>query len=914
MKINLNGVWETVYSEIRPESTHEIPDFKISYKNDLVPGYWEDMYPLLQMAPWWEKVTFNPEFRPLRYPMTGVVPDMVLHTMVGTLWYKRNAFVPEGGCAYFTCTGVQNRALLWVNNAFAGEHNGYSTSFEIDITELVRFGGENEIVLAVSNHNAYNETGELISGCTSRAANRFTGGIIGDTCIVVKDVCHITDAYIRDCREEFFTAAVETKGDFDLILWEILDNGEILRTGESSTPEITIDRESLLLWSPESPKIYRMTLKLSSQGRVTDEYAFDFGLRRVETSGYSIMLNSEIIYLRGICEHGYFAKTVHPDPDINYYINAIRTIKELGFNFIRFHTWIPTEEYMTAADRLGMLLHVESPNNTTKAEWADIMRFVRRHPSVIICCCGNELLIDDGFLSHLERCADISHSLAPMLLFSPMNAIRGIEYYWAEKHLEHELKHEPFTHNPRRLKRLQECSDIFSSYALGHVSYDSVKGDMAAVDSWAEIYKLPRITHEICIHGTYIDLDLENRYEDTRIGESELYSSVRSMMKREGVLDRAPVYYNNSCRWQMLLRKHCFENVRLCGTIAGYDYLGDIDHHWHTFGYRAGMMNEFYELKPHESVENVRKYNSESVLLCDLGTDRRFLEGENIKIKFLVSHYGKNNLKNAVLDVRLETRDRKIILRKSFSAAAKKGGLRELAALEFTAPHTKKLSSLRVFARLSDDKHEIINDWNIWVFPKTTEPAHSIIVTEDLSEDIMNRLESGADVLLLGTGPFKSNPLSFRMSLAGRTAGNLATVIENHPLNETFEHDTSCGWQFMSLMEDAKCLYYPPETEVPFEPVIEVVSSYKWIRRQAAVCEMKVGKGRLLISTFNVRREDVSSLWWKNNLLCYITGRKFDPKTNVSLENLRTLFYDSTSAAGSENNNIAKNPNDKTMK
>ena len=55
--------------------------------------------------------------------------------------------------------------------------------------------------------------------------------------------------------------------------------------------------------------------------------------------------------------------------------------------------------------------------------------------------------------------------------------------------------------------------------------------------------------------------------------------------------------------------------------------LGDIDHHWHTFGYRAGMMNEFYEMKPGETAENVRRYNGESVLLTDLGTERCFGAG-----------------------------------------------------------------------------------------------------------------------------------------------------------------------------------------------------------------------------------------------------------------------------------------------
>ena len=38
--------------------------------------------------------------------------------------------------------------------------------------------------------------------------------------------------------------------------------------------------------------------------------------------------------------------------------------------------------------------------------------------------------------------------------------------------------------------------------------------------------------------------------------------------------------------------------LRRCENMAGYDFLGPVDTHWHTFGYDVGMMNEFFELKP----------------------------------------------------------------------------------------------------------------------------------------------------------------------------------------------------------------------------------------------------------------------------------------------------------------------------
>ena len=38
-------------------------------------------------------------------------------------------------------------------------------------------------------------------------------------------------------------------------------------------------------------------------------------------------------------------------------------------------------------------------------------------------------------------------------------------------------------------------------------------------------------------------------------------------------------------------------------------------------------------------------------------------------------------------------------------------------------------------------------------------------------------LRDGKDVFLIGAGPFANKPTSFRISLAGRTDGNLVTCI-----------------------------------------------------------------------------------------------------------------------------------------
>jgi len=920
--ISLNGKWSLLYSQDKPEANAQIPDFATAYETEAVPGYWEDMYEGLKEAPFFNDLVINPEYKYLEYPiilpLTKSIPDMSLETVVGTFWYKRDVEIPsdaENKSVLFKCAGVQNRALLWVNGEFAGEHKGYSAPFELDVTSLVKAGETNTFVFAVSNHQAYNENGDPISGCTSRAANRFTGGIMGDVTLEILDRYHINSVYVTDYNFENNTFDVitdVTAPEGYQLKWQIF-HGEgycYCSCGSSKAPEftLTIPDNRLKFWSPKEPNIFRIEVTLVAEGRVCHTHVTRFGLRRLEARGTKLYLNNEPVYLRGICEHGYYPVTVHPTGDIEYYRNVIRKLKELDFNFIRFHTWIPTEEYMTAADELGMLLHVECPNNTTEEEFKNIVRFVRRHPSVVICCMGNEMYVGDEEIEKFRRCADYLHANARGINFSPMSAMRGVEYFYQRD--DHTgVVDTPIEHHPERFEKLREFCDLFSSFSLSHYSYQSHKGNPEEVDSWAHLYKKPRVTHETCILGTYPDLELEKRYEGTRIGKTELFAGPRKMLENLGIIDKANIYYKNSCMWQGILRKQAFENVRLTKTVAGYDFLGDIDHHWHTSGYRVGLMNEFYELKPGVTVENVRQYNGESVILSSLNNNRIYLENTEVEIDLSVSQFSGADLENEKLTVKIESSDSKFHKCFDYMISAKNGEVEKVASVKLQLPKVSRPTKLTIYATLP----EFNNEWDIWVFPECDEATGDFIITCELTPEILKKLDNGADVLMIGTNGLYHQEMEFRIAYPGRIAGNLATVIEKHPLTDAIDNDGYCSWQFYDLMEGGSTLYYPPETTVPFEPVIDVASSYKWVRRGSALSEFKVGKGRLLISTFNSGNDTVSGKWWRYNLAKYMTSKCFEPRVEITLDDLKTLMSNDNIEVAA-NTNVAQNSNDITMK
>jgi len=920
-KLLLNGEWEIDYLSLNPYTSESEPDFSNTTQGQTissvtkcpVPGYWEDMLDKFRTTALHTKLKWNPQYTLQRYPQAGYVPDMTLPNPVGCFIYKKNFSADQSEInnpAQLYIGGAQNTVSAWINGKYLGRHEGYSAEFFFDIPSNTLHEGENKITLSVSNTRLLGYMGRPVSGLTTRAGNECTGGIYGDVEIrIYKD--GIRDMWVSTAKD-LSSFTVHTSGACDICrTLEIFDGKKIVYSteiplGESS---VTIPCSGYKLWSPTEPNRYTAVLSTKNQ-----TLTCKFGIRRLTVNGTKLYLNGEAYFFRGTCEHCYQPLTVHPTRDKKYYRKVIRTLKELGFNSIRFHTWVPMLEYMEAADELGMIIEVETPNNTSYAEWIEIVKTCRHYTSPTIYSSGNEMDIDEEYIEHLRACAELVHTESDSL-FSPMSAMRGIEYYsFGDCFVE-----EPMKHNPKRLSMLSEFCDIYNSYSLGLTSYDSVSGEYKTLDKRNSIYKKPLLTHEICIQGTYCDLSLNDRYRGSRIGDTELLSSVERHLADKGLLDKANLYYKNSAAWQRVIRKQCFETVRRCETFAGYDFLGDIDTHWHTFGYCVGMMNEFYELKPGETVNNVLRYNSDTVLLADLPSCVNYEVGEKAEIPILVSNYGKR-IDNAKLLIRVNSQKQVLLRREIKISNIPSGEVTGLYNLSFYMPKLEKPAKLKLSVSLFGGNNDCENEWEIFVFPKAEKipsakllRANNLSVVDDIDENtLISELSSGKNVVLFGAGPLSTLDATFQLSIAGRTNGHLATVISDHPLMQDFPHDGFCSWQFKEMLNDSKAAILDLP-HMPHSPIIDIASTYKNAHREALLFEYSIGNGKLIVCTLNLTDTDPGARWLRSHIISYAMSDEFSPENRISYTELSSLCSN-TSVISGKNTNEAQNINDVTMK
>ena len=886
--VDLCGDWAFTYAPSRSERVPSADAFRATMP---VPGCWDDQFNHDKVLQLWPDARFNPYFRAISFPDP---PEASYPHLFGTGWYRKQIDVPaawKGRQITLQVGRVVMEACVYMNGCEVYHHLGHSTNWEVALAPHLKYGQANELVIAVNNTRA-DRLGCAIRGWKGRSA-----GIFDNVAIRMSGPARIADLYVFPDEDQLHWR-VELQGKLPKsgrLQWQILDpnSKQVIAEGthEADCEENRWKTDSFNLkpWSDRQPNLYQLEVRLLDGETCLDVCQRPFGRRRLTTDGMGLRLNGNPVFLRGVCDHVYFPLTCTPPTDIVWYRKHIRCLKEIGFNWIRCHTWTPPEPYLQAADELGIMIQVEPPAGYGLSEWRDVLRACRKHPSVVIYCCGNEEALDEKKIDFLGLCAAELREIVPDALFNPQEALRGVEYCWKKSEMGN-TESQPFLHNPTRLEKLKGFSDVFGQYTWGLMSYVSLRGEPEKIDQRLAIYERPCLTHELGISGSYIDLSLEPRYQNTRIGPV-LYALVRQTLKDAGLLDRADIYYRNSVVWQRLMLKNAMETARRCQRFAGYDCLGANDSHWIYSGYHCGLLNEFDELKPGNSVEDILSYNGESVLLISKQQERNLKEGEPLRRDVFLSWFGEGMLKKATLRWSLKASDGAMLVGGEQAVAEVDAGtVAPIASIDVSTPQLDRPKKATLTVELLHPGGRIQNHWDYWLFPhgELVKPQNVHVATE-LDATCRKKLTAGERVVLLGAKPFPVKSLNFQIALAGRSQGNLATVIARHPLTDQFPHDGYCGWQFFKMLSGAAAVQFDAVPEA-FDPILEVASSYKRPLRQAAVFELQVDEGQLLVCSLILPESDPAAAYFHRRLLAYAGGEKFQPRTIITTEQLDRLL------------------------
>lgn len=361
---------------------------------------------------------------------------------MGTAWYRKAFSVPvewknQKTALYFE--GVYMNAEVFVNGKSVGMQPYGYTSFEYDVTPYLKFGQQNTIAVKVDNSQQKNSRWYSGSGIYRHVWLKVrnpihikTWGVAITTPKVTNEKAEVeVKAIVKNETASFqkvtlLTQLKDAKGTN-------LGNKEVtveLKANEEKeiTQQLTVDKPSL--WSPESPNLYNAVVEVKQNKKQLDAFTKQFGIRTIEFSAEKgFLLNGKKVLLNGGCVHhdnGALGAASYDRAETR----KVELMKKAGFNALRTSHNLPSEAFLDACDRLGMMVIDEAFDGWKESKtphdystlfdkwWKhDLETMVlrdRNHPSIIMWSIGNEVI---------ERTKPEAVETAKMLA----NAVRAID-------------------------------------------------------------------------------------------------------------------------------------------------------------------------------------------------------------------------------------------------------------------------------------------------------------------------------------------------------------------------------------------------------------------------------------------------------------------------------------------------------
>ncbi len=921
-KYPLHGQWDFCYSGLE-KMLKKLPNNNDFDGKMLVPGFWDDHYELFEKSVGFGRTAkTNPRYRPMSFPLGETAPDVSMPYLVGTGFYRKTFILDSQNKNISLVLNVGPSILgsaVYCNGKLVAENTGYLTGYKYLLDPFLNYDGVNEIIIRISNYRGVFYSGSQENsqhiGVSVRGYQGMRAGINGFCFLELSGKRRIEESFqYLDKQHLLWTASVNDADKNTVLKYEVSDaDGNILRQGKQNAVAgknlIDLGKvDDLKKWCDREPVLYRFKLSLLQNEKVSDVSENHYGIREVTCSGPRIIVNGKAVFFRGLTEHHVFPVECNAHFDKEKYLQNIRKFKALGFNFLRFHTWCPPEPYLDAADELGMYAQIEVPPHASEADWRAVMKLIRRHPSAVIVCAGNEEDFDDFRMNEVRNLSRVVREMCPGMLFNPQEGLSKVDYRLLPD--APGVVTEPLIHDPKKLAQLAEFSDVYGSYSWGFFSYisDEFPG-VAEVQKRLTVYNKPILSHEIGILGGFLNYANEKKYTNTKI-PGNVYQKSREYLQKEGVFHRVDEFYRKNAMIVNHMRKTLVENLRRCIGINGYDYLGAFDAHWHRSGYPCGLMDEFLDYKYGVVPEEVIKYNGETVLLCDAEIFRNYAGKDKFIRNFEVSHFGKEYLPAGELYWSFNLEKNRFEQKGTLKTPAVKiGTLQKLGGIKFDLPEVKipEKAILKCTFVAGNKKYD--NHWFFWVFPKVSEESgKTVLVSDKLDDKLIDRIAAGKNVLLTGNFPCntaieKAVPMS-----TGRNIGHFGTIIHKHPLMDIMPHEGFGDFQFYPLLYKAVSMDFS-EKHLPFNPLIEYIPSFKLVKYKTVLCELQIGKGRLMMCGLRLNDSDASAKYFRSKILDYLDSSIKHPAPAVPPELLKELCKKEYRDGGMSKTDEAWDPN-----
>ena len=823
-------------------------------------------------------------------------------TYKGTGWYGKRFRVPaiwRGSRLWINFGGVHPSADIWLNGRKIGAHSAPFVPFAFDVTDAVRFGGENFLAVRVHEASrwlglAYNWQGNW-SGLYRSVELSASGPSWLERVWIHPDV----DADVLRFRVGVggatppLSLSVSVKSPRGKLVAE-----RTVVVGGRRDFSFDLPVPSPRLWSPDAPDLYHVDAALRHGDEVSDALSERVGFVKLSTRGKHFLINDQPCYMRGTGDFIVNPETGSPDTDRDRWRRKLKTLRDYGYNYVRCQSYVPAPEYYDAADEVGLLVQGEMGmlgawggqsvwhtygwpqplpvyRRALKWQWdRTVMRDVN-HPSAAIYCMSNELSKGSDFPRTAWQCYRDTKAVKPatMIIWSDGACIK----------------------------------DMPGDFINAEATFDKETA-------------LPVVQHEYRWWSSYPDVRVKRKYNGAVRPYAIEYAE--KVAKANGLNRLLPLIARNSQRVQFIEARGKMDLCRRDNpTLAGISHFTAMD-----IGFSSqGVVDEFYGRK-HASPSAWLRTNGDTVILVDSDFDDRALAGgQEFRCVLFVSDFSHPPLRRPVVEW-VFTAGRKASGKGKIKFNHRPFRTCRAGEIRFAVPDVARPVKASLRATLREGKRGFSNEWDFWLFPKNAtlpgpvsiygsckyswlkglrhvprvragmlpRPGSArVMLTEKLDETLAAYVKGGGRVLLAASEGLV-RPFAPKLGLTvGRyfftppanyppyESGSSGTIIADHPMLGDIPHEGFADLQFYRLIAESPPLDLGALGAGRAAPVIRAIGTYQTCHPLAYLAEFRLGKGGLVISALDLDQRRPEARYLLAAILNHAAGRAFRPRATL---------------------------------
>jgi hypothetical protein len=366
------------------------------------------------------------------------------------------------------------------------------------------------------------------------------------------------------------------------------------------------------------------------------------------------------------------------------------------------------------------------------------------------------------------------------------------------------------------------------------------------------------------------------------------------------MLDQAEDFLMASGKLQALLYKEEIESALRTPGFGGFQLL-DI----HDFPGQGtalvGILDAFWDSKGYIQPHEFRRFCSETVPLLRM-KKRIWTTNETFSVDAEIAHFGQAPIRNAIALWSVNYADgQKVASGQLPALTVPAGNGIQLGKIEVPFANVAAPAKLTVTVSLKGTT--FANDWDIWVYPAglDTKPPKSLLIAERLDEQVSTALKAGKKVLLMpplntidSNIPAGFSTIFWNTAWTRKQPPHTLGILCNpkHSALAQFPTEFHSNWQWWDLVTKSKFMVldeFAPE----FRPIVQVIDDWTTNRKLGLIFEAKVGKGKLLVCSIDLRSNlDKRPVAWQmlHSLLRYMDSAAFAPNQSIDIELVRSLL------------------------